>query len=106
MEHSRRGTPAGEEMRNSDRYEHGRRPWLRSCAPGRRRRGKPVSRFFGSIGLFVRQVIAELRKVVRPTRNELVTYTSVVIVFVAVIMMFVSGLDTLFAKLVLWVFGG
>ena len=42
----------------------------------------------------------------RPTRQELVTYTSVVIVFVAVIMMFVFGLDTLFTKLVLWVFGG
>ena len=42
----------------------------------------------------------------RPTRHELLTYTSVVIVFVAVIMMFVFGLDTLFTKLVLWVFGG
>ena len=70
------------------------------------RRGNPVSRFFGSIGLFVSQIIDELRKVVRPTRHELVTYTSVVIVFVAVIMMFVFGLDTLFTKLVLWVFGG
>ena len=65
-----------------------------------------MSRFFGSIGLFVSQIIDELRKVVRPTRHELVTYTSVVIVFVVVIMMFVFGLDTLFTKLVLWVFGG
>jgi len=65
-----------------------------------------VSRFFGSIGLFVSQIIDELRKVVRPTRHELLTYTSVVIVFVGVIMMFVFGLDTLFTKLVLWVFGG
>jgi len=65
-----------------------------------------VSRFFGSIALFVSQIIDELRKVVRPTRHELLTYTSVVIVFVGVIMMFVFGLDTLFTKLVLWVFGG
>jgi preprotein translocase subunit SecE len=70
------------------------------------RRGNAVSRFFGSIGLFVSQIIDELRKVVRPTRHELVTYTSVVIVFVAVVMMYVFGLDTLFTKLVLWVFGG
>ena len=76
------------------------------CAGTPPRRGNPVSRFFGSIGLFVSQIIDELRKVVRPTRHELVTYTSVVIVFVAVIMMFVFGLDTLFTKLVLWVFGG
>ena len=65
-----------------------------------------MSRFFGSIALFVSQIIDELRKVVRPTRHELITYTSVVIVFVAVVMMFVFGLDTLFTKLVLWVFGG
>ena len=65
-----------------------------------------MSRFFGSISLFVSQIIDELRKVVRPTRHELLTYTSVVIVFVAVVMMYVFGLDTLFTKLVLWVFGG
>jgi preprotein translocase subunit SecE len=71
-----------------------------------RKRGNVVTRLFRAVGLFVSQIIDELRKVVRPTRHELLTYTSVVIVFVAVIMMFVFGLDTLFTKLVLWVFGG
>lgn len=56
--------------------------------------------------LFLRQVVAELKKVVRPTRSELVTYTSVVLVFVLVVMLYVSGLDFGFGKLVLWVFGG
>ncbi len=56
--------------------------------------------------LFLRQVIAELRKVVRPTRSELITYTTVVLVFVLVVMLYVSGLDFLFGKLVLWAFGG
>jgi preprotein translocase subunit SecE len=56
--------------------------------------------------LFLRQVIAELRKVVRPTRSELITYTSVVLVFVLVVMLYVSGLDFVFGKLVLWAFGG
>jgi preprotein translocase subunit SecE len=56
--------------------------------------------------LFLRQVIAELRKVVRPTRNELVTYTSVVLVFVLVVMLYVSVLDYGFGQLVLWAFGG
>ena len=76
------------------------------AAQRRPRQGNPVSRLFQSLGLFISQIIDELRKVVRPTRHELLTYTSVVIVFVAVIMMFVFGLDTLFTKLVLWVFGG
>ena len=58
------------------------------------------------LGLFVRQVVAELKKVVRPTRNELLTYTSVVLVFVLAVMGYVSALDYGFGKLVLFVFGG
>jgi len=64
-----------------------------------------VSRFFGAIALFVSQILDELRKVVRPTRHELVTYTSVVIVFVSAVMIFVWGLDQLIVKLVGLVFG-
>ncbi|MFP5345939.1 MAG: preprotein translocase subunit SecE [Actinomycetes bacterium] len=61
---------------------------------------------FARIALFLRQVVAELKKVVRPTRHELITYTAVVLVFVVAVMLFVSGLDFAFGKLVLWVFGG
>lgn len=64
------------------------------------------SRRRGGIALFVRQVVAELKKVVRPTRNELLTYTAVVLVFVIAVMAYVSVLDYGFGKLVLWVFGG
>ena len=35
------------------------------------------------LALFYRQIVAELRKVVWPTRNQLTTYTTVVIVFVS-----------------------
>ena len=55
---------------------------------------------------FFRQVVSELHKVVRPTRTELITYTTVVLVFVLAVMLFVSVLDFLFGKLVLWAFGG
>jgi preprotein translocase subunit SecE len=73
-----------------------------------RRSGSTSARAGKRIGLalFIRQVIAELRKVVRPTRNELVTYTTVVMVFVVVVMAFVSALDIGLGKLVLLVFGG
>lgn len=57
------------------------------------------------ISLFYRQVIAELRKVIWPTRKELVTYTSVVIVFVLVVIAYVSVLDFGFAKAILAIFG-
>jgi len=74
----------------------------RRDAPGR---GNPVSRAFAAFALFVRQILDELRKVVRPTRHELVTYTSVVIVFVSVVMMYVWGLDQLITRLIALMFG-
>jgi len=46
-----------------------------------------------------------MRKVLWPTRKELVTYTTVVLVFVVVMVAIVAGLDAGFAKLVLEVFG-
>jgi preprotein translocase subunit SecE len=55
--------------------------------------------------LFLRQVIAELRKVIWPTRKELVTYTTVAIVFILVMTGIVTGLDYGFTKLVFEVFG-
>ena len=54
---------------------------------------------------FLREVVAELRKVIWPSRNQMVTYTIVVIVFVAVMVAFVAGLDVLFARGVLAIFG-
>ena len=69
------------------------------------RKGNPVGRFFGALALFISQILDELRKVVRPTRHELVTYTSVVIVFVSVVMALVWGLDQLIIKLVALAFG-
>jgi preprotein translocase subunit SecE len=64
-----------------------------------------VSRFFASIGLFISQILDELRKVVRPTRSELWNYTLVVIVFVTFMMALVSALDFGFSKLVGLIFG-
>jgi preprotein translocase subunit SecE len=60
---------------------------------------------FGRLGRFVREIIAELRKVIWPTRKELLTYTAVVVAFVTVMLAIVAGLDYGFAKGVLFVFG-
>ena len=57
------------------------------------------------ISLFYRQVVAELRKVIWPTRKELVTYTTVVMVFVLIVIAYVSVLDFGFAKAILSIFG-
>ncbi len=49
---------------------------------------------------FIREVVAELRKVNWPSRKELLTYTIVVLVFVIVMMTIVGGLDYGFGWLV------
>jgi preprotein translocase subunit SecE len=54
---------------------------------------------------FYRQVVAELRKVVWPTQQQLITYFVVVLVFVLVLMTIVSLLDLGFGKLAFKVFG-
>ena len=55
---------------------------------------------------FYRQVVAELRKVVWPTQQQLITYFFVVMVFVVVMMGLVAGLDLVFGKAVFWLFNG
>jgi len=61
--------------------------------------------FFARIALFYRQVVSELKRVVWPTREQLTTYTSVVLVFVTFVIAVVSIFDLGLTKLVFWVFG-
>jgi preprotein translocase subunit SecE len=55
--------------------------------------------------LFTRQVVAELRKVIWPTRNELMTYTAAALIFIIFMSVIVLTLDYGFTKLMFWVFG-
>ena len=77
-----------------------------SSGPGTRTgRGGRLRGLLGRIGLFYRQVVAELRKVIWPTRKELITYTWVVLIFVLFMIGFVSLCDYAFSKGILKVFG-
>ena len=60
---------------------------------------------FTRSALFVRQVISELRKVIWPTRKELIAYTTVVLVFVLIMAGIIAGFDFIFTKGVLFIFG-
>ncbi|WP_338697326.1 preprotein translocase subunit SecE [Streptomyces sp. Q6] len=60
---------------------------------------------FGRLALFYRQIVAELRKVVWPTRSQLSTYTTVVIVFVVIMIGLVTVIDYGFSHLIKYVFG-
>jgi preprotein translocase subunit SecE len=54
---------------------------------------------------YYREVVSELRKVIWPGRNELFTYTVVVLVFVIFVTALVAGLDFGLTKAVLGIFG-
>jgi len=87
-------------MRTEEQMSESASAGSHSAAGSKKQRG-----VFARIALFIRQIIAELRKVVRPSRDELWTYFIVVIVFVAAMMAFVGLLDFLFGQLVLLIFG-
>ena len=71
---------------------------------GRAKPGGPAKDSRTSPALFVRQIIAELRKVIWPTRKELITYTTVAVVFILIMVGIVTGVDTALTKLVIAVF--
>jgi preprotein translocase subunit SecE len=72
--------------------------------PKRDRKAKQAS-LFSRLVRFIREVWAELRKVIWPTRKQMVTYTTVVLVFVIFMVALVSGLDLAFGKVINVVFG-
>ena len=54
---------------------------------------------------YIKQVIAELRKVIWPNRKQMIGYTTVVLVFLVFMVALIGGVDFGLAKLVMWVFG-
>ena len=54
---------------------------------------------------YLKQVVAELRKVIWPNRKQMVSYTTVVLVFLAFMVALIFGVDTGFQKLIGVVFG-
>ena len=52
-----------------------------------------------------RETVSEMRKVLWPSRKEMITYTVVVMIFVVLMVTIVALLDLGLAKLVLAVFG-
>ena len=77
----------------------------RTSSRSKRPKDQRTSNPFAAIVRCVREVVGEMRKVLWPTRRELIVYTIAVIIFVTVLIAIVGGLDFGFAKLVLLVFG-
>jgi preprotein translocase subunit SecE len=83
-------------------------------AKGEHKKGRPTptrerkesrAGLFSRLFRFLKEVVAELRKVIWPTRKQMITYTAVVLVFVAFMVAVIAGLDFALAKGVLALFG-
>ena len=60
---------------------------------------------FMRIGLFIKQIFVELRKVVVPTRKELLWWVIAVLIFVLFLMLLVTAMDYGLGKLMFLIFG-
>ncbi len=69
------------------------------------KKSAPRQNPFVFVWTFLKQVVAELRKVIWPNRKQMVSYTSVVLVFLAFMVALIGGVDLGFARLVSLVFG-
>jgi preprotein translocase subunit SecE len=83
-------------------------------AKGEHKKGRPTPTrdrkearvgFFARIWRFLKEVVAELRKVIWPTRKQMITYTAVVLVFVAFMVAVIAGLDFALIRGVTALFG-
>jgi preprotein translocase subunit SecE len=91
--------PAGKPEAKSDA------PDVKGRATPTRDRKDSKGSIFTRIFRFIREVVAELRKVIWPTRKQMIAYTTVVLVFVAFMVALISGLDLGLGKGVFWLFG-
>jgi preprotein translocase subunit SecE len=92
-----RGKDTG--AKSAARGEHKGRP-----TPSRDRKDARPG-LFSRMFRFLREVVAELRKVIWPTRKQMITYTAVVLVFVAFMVALIAVLDLGLARGVSALFG-
>ncbi|HEX2297572.1 MAG TPA: preprotein translocase subunit SecE [Pseudonocardiaceae bacterium] len=103
--------PASAAARRERSADRGSRPATRPGAAGKDHPTKPRGGTDTKVSppartlRFLREVVAELRKVIWPTRKQLVTYTAVVLVFVSIMVAFVALLDLGFGRAMFYVFG-
>lgn len=84
----------------------GKQDRSKSDATRRRDAGDDDARlgFFARIMRFIREIVAEMKKVRYPSKTELWTYFLVVVFFVAALMLFTGLADFIFGRLTTLVF--
>lgn len=66
---------------------------------------KKKGNIFKKIGKFFKDVVSELKKVTWPSRKNLISYTIAVLVFVAIMMIVIYGIDSGAAAAIQAIFG-
>jgi len=65
----------------------------------------PARNPFVFVWTYIKQVVAELKKVIWPNRKQMISYTGVVLAFLVFMVALISAVDLGLARLVLLVFG-
>lgn len=104
-----RAADVGEDTESSDEVEAATPEKTKKGAKAKRaakpRAGDHRVNPFVFVYTYLKQVVAEMRKVIWPNRKQMLTYTSVVLAFLAFMVALVGLTDFALTKLVLLVFG-
>ena len=93
------------EVAEEEKAKKGRTAKKAKTARKPRKAGDRSANPFVFVYNYLKQVVAEMRKVIWPNRKQMLTYTSVVLAFLAFMVALVGLADFGLAKLVLLVFG-
>jgi preprotein translocase subunit SecE len=96
-------SPDEVEVAKEDKAKKGRT--ARTSRTSKKKPGDRSANPFVFVYNYLKQVVAEMRKVIWPNRRQMLTYTSVVLAFLAFMVALVGLADFGLAKLVLLVFG-
>jgi preprotein translocase subunit SecE len=98
-------SPDQAEDAKEDKAKKGRAVKKAKASKKPRKPGDRSANPFVFVYNYLKQVVAEMRKVIWPNRRQMLTYTSVVLAFLAFMVALVGLADFGLAKLVLLVFG-
>jgi preprotein translocase subunit SecE len=98
-------SPDEVEVTKKDKAKKGARAKAAKKAKKPKKSGDRSANPFVFLYNYLKQVVAEMRKVIWPNRKQMLTYTSVVLAFLAFMVALVGLADFGLAKLVMLVFG-
>jgi preprotein translocase subunit SecE len=98
-------SPDEVEVAKEDKAKKGRKAKATGTSRKPRKSGERSANPFVFVYNYLKQVVAEMRKVIWPNRKQMLTYTSVVLAFLAFMVALVGLADLGLAKLVMLVFG-